>query len=148
MSSALMAFLHHAAAFVLVAALAVEHMLFEPRPTLAAARRLMRLDMAYGAAAGTLLIVGFLRATHFEKGWAYYSGNPYFLAKIAMFAAVALLSAYPTVVFLSWRKAVKAGRAPEVPAPRARLITLLMRAQLVLVIGILLCAAFMAKGIA
>lgn len=148
MSSALMAFLHHAAAFVLVAALAVEHVLFEPRPTLAAARRLMRLDMAYGAAAGTLLIVGFLRATHFEKGWAYYSANPYFLAKIAMFAAVALLSAYPTVVFLSWRKAVKAGKAPEVPVRKARLIALLMRAQLVLVIGILLCAAFMAKGIA
>lgn len=148
MSSALMAFLHHAAAFVLVAALAVEHVLFDPRPTLAAARRLMRIDMVYGAAAGTLLIVGLLRAVHFEKGWAYYAGNPWFLAKLALFAAVALLSAYPTVVFLSWRKAVKAGKAPELAMRKARAIALLMRAQLVLLIGILLCAAFMAKGIA
>jgi putative membrane protein len=108
----------------------------------------MRVDMAYGAAAGTLLVVGLLRATHFEKGWDYYAGNPYFLAKVAMFAAVALLSAYPTVVFLSWRKAIKAGQAPEVSVRKARVITLLMRAQLLLVIGILLCAAFMAKGVA
>lgn len=148
MSNALMAFLHHAAAFVLVAALAAEHMLFDPRPTLAAARRLMRIDMVYGAAAGTLLVVGFLRATHFEKGWAYYAGNSYFLAKVAIFAMVALLSAYPTMVFLSWRKVVKAGTAPEVPLRKARAIALLMRAQLALVIGILLCAAFMAKGVA
>jgi putative membrane protein len=148
MSSALMAFLHHGAAFVLVAALAVEHMLFDPKPTLAAARRLMRIDMVYGASAGMLLLVGFLRAAHFEKGWEYYAGNPWFLGKLAVFALVGLLSAYPTVVFFSWRRAVKAGKAPEVPAHKARTIALLMRTQLVLVIGILLCAAFMAKGIA
>jgi putative membrane protein len=148
MSSALIAFLHHAAAFTLVAALGAEHLLFHPRPDLATARRLQRLDQVYGASAVILLAAGLLRVFYFEKGSAFYFGNPFFFAKLALFAAVALLSIYPTVVFLSWRPAVRAGRAPEIPAPQAARIVLLMRLQLAAVGAILFSAAFMAKGIA
>lgn len=146
MTSSFFAFIHHVAAFALVAALAAEHMLFEPKPSLPVARRLMRLDMLYGISAAVLVGVGFLRAVYFEKGWAYYSASPYFLGKMALFAAIALLSVYPTIVFLSWRKDVKAGCAPQVSQERASAITILMRLQLVLVAGVLFAAAAMAKG--
>lgn len=86
--NALIAFIHHAAAFALVA----EHALFSPRLELAQARRLVRLDAVYGAMAGLLLAAGLARVFFFEKGAAYYFGNPYFLAKVALFLAAGLLS--------------------------------------------------------
>ena len=67
-ASALMAFLHHLAAFTLVAALAVEVALFRPPLSVAQARRLLRTDAVFGAAATLVLIVGLLRVTYFEKG--------------------------------------------------------------------------------
>ena len=72
MSAALMAFLHHLAAFTVVAALGVEIALFTPPLSLAQARRLQRTDSIFGVAAGVLLVVGLLRVAYFEKGAAYY----------------------------------------------------------------------------
>jgi len=67
-----MAFLHHVAAFALVAALAVEFVLIRGELTVATARRLARADMILGISAGVLLAVGLLRVFYFEKGAAYY----------------------------------------------------------------------------
>jgi putative membrane protein len=67
-SSALMAFLHHAAAFTVVGALAVEVALFRPPLSLSQAHRLLRTDMIFGASATVLLAVGLLRVAFFEKG--------------------------------------------------------------------------------
>ena len=60
-AAAFMAFLHHLAAFTLVATLAVELALFAPPLSLTQARRLLRTDSLFGLAAGALLIVGLLR---------------------------------------------------------------------------------------
>jgi putative membrane protein len=70
-SPALIAFLHHAAAFTLVAALAVEVALFKPPLTAPQAQRLLRTDTIFGAAAGVVLVVGLLRVAYFEKGPGY-----------------------------------------------------------------------------
>lgn len=146
--SALIAFIHHAAAFTLVAALVAEHALFSPRLELAQARRLVRLDAVYGAMAGLLLAVGLVRVFLFEKGAAYYFGNPYFLAKLALFLAAGLLSIYPTVVYLSWRPALRANKVPELNPIVARRIPSLIRLQLAAIAGAMFCAPFMAKGFA
>jgi putative membrane protein len=147
MLSALVAFAHHAAAFTLVSALVAQHLAFTPTPDLALARRLQRLDQIYGASAGMVLAAGLLRVFVFEKGGDFYLSNPFFLAKLGLFIAAALLSIYPTIVFLSWRKLVRAGQAPRMPALQARRVVMLMRAQLGLFAAILFCAAFMAKGL-
>ena len=146
--SALFAFIHHAAAFTLVAALVAEHALFSPRLELAQARRLVRLDAVYGASAGLLLAFGLARVFFFEKGAAYYFGNPYFLAKLALFVAAGLLSIYPTVVYFSWRATLRAGKAPELSPNTAKRIPLLIRLQLAAIAGAIFCAPFMAKGLA
>ena len=70
--AALFAFLHHLAAFVLVAAIAVEFVLIKSELNVANARKILRADQIYGAAAGALLVVGLLRVFFFEKGAAYY----------------------------------------------------------------------------
>ena len=128
--STLLAFLHHLAAFTLVAALAAEHVVFPDR-------RVRMLDAIYGASAGALLVIGLLRVFYFEKGAAFYFGNVFFIAKLALFVAAGLLSIYPTIMF---RRAVL---TPQ----QTRRVLLAIRIQLVGVVLILLCAALMAKGV-
>jgi putative membrane protein len=144
--STLFAFLHHLAAFTLVSALAVEFVLIRQELTLASARRLPVVDAVLGGAAGLLLIVGLLRVFYFEKGSAYYFSSHAFLTKFAVFIIIAILSIVPTVEFLSWRKALKAGQVPAVDARKMRLVRLLIHGELVGVVIILLFAAIMARG--
>jgi putative membrane protein len=113
---ALFAILHHLAAFTLVAALAVEFVLIRGELTLASARKLMAADMIFGISAGILLVVGFGRVFHFEKGATYYLHTWTFLAKFGLFVLIGLLSIIPTLAFLSWRGAVKQGQVPQVSA--------------------------------
>ena len=145
-ASALMAFLHHLAAFTVVAALAVEVAVFKPPLSALQARRLQRTDLIFGLAAGAVLIVGGLRVAYFEKPAAYYLHDAFFIAKLAAFLLAALISIYPTVVFLSWNAALKAGQAPELSASRTRTVRMCLMAELTLIVVILACAALMARG--
>ena len=139
--SIVFAFLHHLAAFVLVAALAAEMVLLRGEVTAPIARRLARIDALYGASAGILLVVGLLRVFYFEKGAAYYFHSAPFIAKLALFVAVGLLSIYPTVRFRRWSK--------ERVVPQADLakVRRTLHLQLAGVVLILLCAAMMARGV-
>ena len=145
-ASALMAFLHHAAAFTLVGALAVEVALFKPPLSLTQAQRLLRTDMIFGASATVLLAVGILRVAYFEKGPAYYWHDVFFLIKFAAFLVAALISIYPTVTFLSWNRGLKAGNAPQIPVARTRFVRTCLMLELTAILVILLCAALMARG--
>ena len=146
-TSATMAFLHHFAAFTLVAALAVEVALFKPPLSLVQARRLLRTDFIFGAAATVVLVVGMLRVAFFEKGREYYWHDLYFLIKFGAFIAAALISIYPTRTFLSWSRGLKAGVAPEVPEAHTRRVRLCLMLELTAIVVILGCAALMARGI-
>ena len=145
-SSALMAFLHHVAAFTVVAALAVELALFKPPLSLTQAQRLLRTDNIYGASAGVVLVVGMLRVAFFEKGPGYYWHDIFFLIKFGAFVVAALISIYPTVTFLSWNRGLKAGTAPEISVERTQRVRLCLMLQLTAIVVILLCAALMARG--
>ena len=142
----LSAFLHHLAAFTLVAAIAVEFVLLKGELTLWSARRLQVADMVLGIAATVLLLVGLARVFWFEKGAAYYFHNHAFLTKFSLFIIVALLSIVPTVEFLSWRKAVKAGAVPVVAIAKLKRVRMIVHIELAAIVLILLCAAIMAKG--
>jgi putative membrane protein len=69
-------------------------------------QRVGRVDLWYGILAGAIIVVGFARAMFAAKGWAYYSVNVFFWAKMAAFAAVGLLSIAPTVRIIAWRRAL------------------------------------------
>jgi putative membrane protein len=142
----LFAFLHHVAAFTLVGALAVEFVLIKQELTVTTARKLAITDAVLGASAGVLLVAGLLRVFYFEKGAAYYFHSHAFLTKLSLFVIIALLSIVPTVAFLSWRKALKAGQPPAVAAPKLKRLRMIIHMELAAVVLILLCAAIMAKG--
>ena len=143
----LFAFLHHLAAFALVSAIAVEFVLIRHELTLKNARSILVADAVAGASAGALLAVGLLRVFFFEKGSAYYFHSAPFLAKLALFVLVALFSIYPTVQFLSWRSALKEGRAPVVAERKLRTIRSILHWELAAIALLLLNAALMARGI-
>jgi putative membrane protein len=146
-STALMAFLHHLAAFTVVAALAVEVALFKPPLSLQQARRLQVTDNIFGAAAGAVLVIGLLRVWYFEKGAHYYWHDAFFIAKLTAFFLAALISIYPTILFVSWSKSLKAGVVPEVSAEQVRRARLCMMLELTAIVVILLCAPLMARGL-
>lgn len=138
---ALFAFLHHVAAFALVATLALEFVLIRDELNESTARRLRVVDAIYGASAGLLLLIGLLRVFYFEKGAAYYFHSVPFIAKLSLFIAVGLLSIYPTVTFASWKKSL------VVDERKLRTIRRIIHWELAAVLLILLCAALMARGI-
>ena len=147
MNSAIMAFLHHLAAFTLVGTLIYEHTAFRKDITFAEARRLQRMDLVYGISAGVVLIIGLLRVFSFEKGAPFYAQNLFFWTKMAGFVLVALLSIYPTIRFLSWNKFFAKNQVPEISDRDAARIKLILRLELVAIAVILLSAALMARGV-
>jgi putative membrane protein len=68
MNSAIMAFLHHLAAFTMVGTLIYEHTAFRKDITFAEARRLQRMDLVYGVSAGVVLFIGLRRGLYFLNG--------------------------------------------------------------------------------
>jgi len=140
-----LAFLHHAAAFVIVGVLTAELVLLGGELTPTSARSILRMDAAYGIAAIVLLIVGFGRVLYTEKGATYYFHSIPFLVKIGLFLIVGLLSIYPTFQFLGWRGTLRAGRAPALAAPVRRRLRMVVHIELTLLFVIMLCAAMMAR---
>ena len=142
-----LAFIHHAAAFVVVGALMTELVVLRNELTVASARSVLRMDAVYGVAATVLLVAGLLRVFYTEKGAAYYFASGSFLAKLGLFVIVGLLSIYPTMVFLGWRKALRAQIVPALDAGVRRKVRLLIHVELTLLFVIMLMAVMMARGI-
>jgi putative membrane protein len=142
----LFAFLHHLCAFTLVGALAVEFALIRQELTLSSARRLQVTDLVLGIVAVLLLVIGLSRVFLFEKGPAYYWHSHAFLLKFGLFILVSFVSIVPTMEFLSWRSAIKAGQVPVVEARKLRRVTAVIHGELAAIVVILLCAAIMARG--
>ena len=141
------AFLHHLAAFGLVAALAVEFVLIRGELTLGTARKLRLVDMVFGISSGVVLAVGLLRVFYFEKGASYYFHSAPFIAKLSLFAIVGLVSIYPTVELFSWGKSLKQGQMPALSDRKIASIRSVIHWELAGVVVILLGAALMAKGV-
>jgi len=145
--AAALAFLHHVAAFALVAAIVVEFVLIRGTITVESARKILRFDAVYGMSAMAVLAIGLFRVFFFEKGAGYYFQSVPFLAKLALFAVVGLASIKPTLEFLSWRTALKQGQMPAIDPRKLGIIRSILHWELAGVVLILLCAALMARGI-
>jgi putative membrane protein len=145
--SALFAFLHFVAVFGIFAAVVLQWQTMSPAPSLAEAKRIQAGDRVYGMLAVAVLVVGFLRVYHFEKGKAFYAANPFFQAKLMLFLAVGLLSIYPTIRFLKWRTRTKQGLAPVLAASEYRSIMAVLRVEVLLLLATAMCASLMARGV-
>lgn len=141
------AYLHFVSLGLLYAFLVAELVAYRPRLTAEEAKTVAFLDLGYGLAALAAAATGFTRAFFLGKGWEFYAGNPLFWTKVAIFLAVAFLSLPPTFHFLSWRTALKAGRAPAIDPGQYRRMRGFIMAELSLLPLIPLFAVLMARGV-
>ena len=128
------------------------HVPLKPMPisknmTVDEARRIQRVDIAYGISAGLLLGVGLLRVFFFEKGVNFYTHSPMFWIKMGLFLLVGLLSIHPTIHFIRWNSALGRGQAPEVSDVDFKRVRLLIHLELMCIALILFAAPAMARGI-
>jgi len=95
---------HHLLIFILFGILVSELVLVRQSMTGGDIKLIASIDLWYGIVALLIVVVGFSRAVFAAKGWAYYSVNSFFWAKIGVFALIAVLSIWPTVKYLNWRR--------------------------------------------
>ena len=146
MAGALIAFGHFLAFFALTAAAVLQLALLTESMSADTARRIQRADRAAGLSALAVLGFGLLRVFYFEKGAAYYFSNTWFLIKFGLFVIAALISLYPTLKFLRWKAVLGQGNGIELDAAELARLKSVIHWELVLIIGILLCASLMARG--
>ncbi|HWF97268.1 MAG TPA: DUF2214 family protein [Xanthobacteraceae bacterium] len=139
------AWIHYVAVMLLIASLLGEHLQLKQALTAAEARTLQRLDIIYGGSATLVLVTGIMRM-YLEKGTAYYLQNGPFHALLGVFVVVALLSIYPTVVFLRWRAATRAGSGQQLAGGQFKKLQMILRTEMTLILLAPFFATWMAHG--
>ena len=141
-----LAIAHHLAVFTLVALYAAEFALL--RPGLAGPRigQLAKVDAAYGAMAGVVIVVGIIRVIFGAVGWEYYVSNHAFWGKMAAFLVMGLLTIQPTVAIRKWLKASKGSDSYLVPDREIATSRRFVHIQAGVLLLIPMFAAAMARG--
>jgi putative membrane protein len=141
-----LAIAHHLLIFALAAVLAFEIGAIRANMTGVDVARVARVDIWYGVLAGLILVVGFSRVVFAAKGWAYYSTNHFFWAKIGAFAIVGLLSIPPTISIITWGRALRKDSAFLPAAGEIRRTRRFLWAEVFFFALIPVFAAAMARG--
>lgn len=137
----LIRYLHLIAVVVLIGAVIIENMAAGKEISAEDARNLAKVDAVYGISAGVVLLCGLALWLWVGKPSAFYTANPVFHAKLALFVIVALLSVYPTLFFIRHRKTEQEKLTVPVAVIR------LLRLELVVLAIIPVLAYLMARGI-
>ncbi len=140
-------YLHFIGIMVLMGSLITEHVLLKPGMTKEQIKTLALTDLIYGASAIIVLVTGLLRWFVYGKGSAYYLSNPLFHTKLTLFVVLAVLSIFPTIKFLKWRKEVNSGREPEITEQSVKKILMYIRLELLILAILPLLAVMIARGV-
>jgi putative membrane protein len=146
MADLMLAALHFILIFALVGILGAEAGMVREGMDGVQAHRVAVLDRFYGAAAGLLLVAGFLRVFYGARGADFYLQNPVFWAKIAAFALLGALSVPPTVRFIVWHGRARKEPGFKPPADEVHGVRRLIAAQAAVLLVIPLLAGMMARG--
>ena len=146
LAAVLVSFGHFLAFFALTAAVVLKLSLVSDSMTADFARRVQRADRAAGMSALLVLVFGTLRVLYFEKGPDYYTDNLFFWLKIGFFLSAALLSIYPTLCFARWGRQLAQGDQFVANPVETGRIKRILHWELILLVGVMLCASLMARG--
>jgi putative membrane protein len=107
--------------------------------------RLARIDMVYGIASVAVLLTGLARTYWGAKGMGWYWSNPLLHVKVTLFVIIGLTSIKPTMMFLRWRRNLRAtGQLPD--EAQIKLARRLVMVQAHILPLIPLAAVFLARG--
>ena len=81
-----------------------------------------------------------------EKGPAYYNHHIAFHILFGIFVVAALLSIYPTLIYLRWRPDTGAGRGQQLAPDQFRKIQIILRVEMTLLLLAPFFATWMAHG--
>ena len=141
----IVAWIHYIGIMLLLASLLGEHLLLKQEMTVSEARTIQTLDIVYGASATVVLVTGIMRM-FLEKGAAYYNHHIAFHILFGIFVIAALISIYPTVIFLRWRNDTSAGRGQQLERSQFKKIQMMVRVEMTLMLLAPLFATWMAHG--
>ena len=143
---AILAYLHLLAILTMVVFIASEAALCRVEWLNAAVvERLAKVDLVYGIAAVAVLATGVARTWWGVKGTAWYWTNPLLHIKLTLFIVIGIVSIFPTLTYIRWRKTVRAsGALPAEAEIRKTRKLVMVQAHLIAVIP--LFAVFLARG--
>jgi putative membrane protein len=143
---AILAYLHLLAILTMVVFIASEAALCRVEWLNAAVvERLAKVDLVYGIAAVAVLATGVARTWWGMKGTAWYWTNPLLHIKLTLFIVIGIVSIFPTLTYIRWRKTVRAsGALPAEAEIRKTRKLVMVQAHLLAVIP--LVAVFLARG--
>jgi len=143
----LIPYLHYIGIMTLMGSLIAEHLILKPGLSKPQIKLLAMVDLIYGLSAILVLATGLLRWFVYGKGNDYYLSNPLFHAKITLFVTIGILSIFPTIKFLKWRRQINNGQEPQIGEKVIKRQLLFIRIELFLVIIIPLLAVMIARGV-
>lgn len=147
-TDAWLAIAHHVTVFGTLAVLVAEWAALRPGLAAPDVIRLARIDAAYGVLAAGVIGFGIARVAAGAKPAGFYTENPTFWLKMVAFATVGGLSVRPTIRFLRWQRAVRAGGDAPLPgAEEVRSVRRSVGAELCAFATIPVLAALAARGI-
>jgi putative membrane protein len=143
----ILAYAHFASIFALIWFLAQEWTVLRRGASALDPVALAKADIGYAVAAVAVLISGVCRVTLGAKPAAFYLHNPVFHTKVTLFVLVGLLSIWPTIAFIRWRKAAASDPHYRIDQSEWRKAKRFLLVELHLVALIPLAALIMARGI-
>jgi putative membrane protein len=143
----ILAYAHFAAIFTLLWFLAKEWTILRMGSEKLDTAALAKADAGFGVAAALVLVTGICRVTLGAKPASFYLHNPVFHTKVGLFVLVGLISIWPTIVFIRWRKARDGDPNFCIPDSQWRSARRLVIIEMHLIALIPLAAVIMARGI-
>ena len=143
---AILAYLHLLAILTMVVFISSEAALCRVQWLNAAVvERLAKIDRVYGIAALAVIATGIARTVWGIKGTAWYWTNPLLHAKLTLVVVIAVISIFPTLTFIRWRKALRNnGALPGETEIRKTRKLVMVQAHLLAIVPLI--AVFLARG--
>ncbi len=134
----LIPYLHYMGIMALMGSLITEHLILKPSISKEQIKSLAVVDAIYGLSVVIVLGTGLLRWFVYGKGYDFYMSTPLFHIKLTLFIIMAILSIFPTMKFLKWRKQVRNGQEPDISEKSVKRLLMFIRIELLLV-ALFLC---------
>ena len=143
---AVLAYLHLLAILTMVVFISSEAALCRVQWLNAAVvERLAKIDRVYGIAALGVIATGIARTVWGIKGTAWYWSNPLLHVKLTLVVVIAVISIFPTLTFMRWRKALRRnGALPDEAEIRKTRKLVMVQAHLIAIVP--LVAVLLARG--
>lgn len=142
----LIPYLHFIGIMTLMGSLISEHLILKPSISKEQIKSLATIDLIYGLSAIVVLTTGLLRWFVYGKGYDFYMGTPLFHIKLTLFIVLGILSIFPTIKILKWRKQIKRGEEPDISEKGVKKLLMFIRIELLIIVIIPLLAVLIARG--